>query len=87
MRAGRRLRLMPNRWTPLTQSSSAGQIDAEDFAGAMRTLAGTRPAVDAFFDDVMVNVEEPAVRANRLHLLARLCADFGRIAEFSLIED
>ncbi len=60
--------------------------EAEDFAGAMRALAALRQPVDAFFEAVMVNAPEPAIRANRLRLLASLraatlaVADFGKIA-------
>ncbi|MYZ48597.1 glycine--tRNA ligase subunit beta [Propylenella binzhouense] len=61
-------------------------VEAEDFEGAMKALAELRPAVDAFFDKVTVNAEDPALRANRLRLLNRLrratlaVADFSRIA-------
>jgi glycyl-tRNA synthetase beta chain len=60
--------------------------EAEDFAGAMRSLAALRQPVDAFFEAVMVNAPEPAIRGNRLKLLASLraatlsVADFGKIA-------
>jgi glycyl-tRNA synthetase beta chain len=60
--------------------------EAEDFAGAMRALAALRQPVDAFFEAVMVNAPEPAIRTNRLRLLASLrsatlaVADFGKIA-------
>lgn len=60
--------------------------EAEDFAGAMRALSALRQPVDAFFEAVMVNAPEPAIRANRLRLLASLraatlaVADFGKIA-------
>ena len=60
--------------------------EAEDYAGAMRALAALRQPVDAFFEAVMVNAPEPAIRANRLRLLASLrtatlaVADFGKIA-------
>jgi glycyl-tRNA synthetase beta chain len=59
---------------------------AEDFAGAMAALAALRAPVDAFFEAVMVNAPEPAIRANRLKLLNSLraatmkVADFGKIA-------
>jgi glycyl-tRNA synthetase beta chain len=60
--------------------------NAEDYAGAMRALAALRQPVDAFFEAVMVNAPEPAIRTNRLRLLASLrtatlaVADFGKIA-------
>ncbi len=60
-------------------------LAAEDYAAAMATLARLRPFVDAFFDRVMVNAGEPAVRANRLRLLNMLRDDLGAIADFSVI--
>jgi glycyl-tRNA synthetase beta chain len=56
-----------------------------DYAAALTRLATLRPAVDAFFDGVMVNAEDPALRRNRLALLARLRALFTRIADLSLL--
>jgi glycyl-tRNA synthetase beta chain len=58
----------------------------EDFTGAMAALAGLRRPVDAFFDRVTVNCEEPALRANRLRLLSEIRATLGRVADFSRIE-
>ena len=61
-------------------------VARDDYAGAFAALADLRPAVDAFFGAVMVNADDPAVRVNRLALLAglrattRKLADFGRIA-------
>ncbi len=60
-------------------------VGREDFEAAMTALAELRSAVDAFFDKVTVNAEVPALRENRLKLLAMLrratreVADFGRI--------
>ena len=51
-----------------------------DYAAALERLAQLRPQVDAFFDDVMVNVEDEAVRRNRLALLARLASRLGSVA-------
>ena len=53
------------------------------YEGAMRRLATLRPYVDAFFDGVMVMAENPAVRANRLALLAALERLFGETADLS----
>jgi glycyl-tRNA synthetase beta chain len=61
-------------------------VAAEDFTAAMAALAGLRPAVDAFFDAVIVNAPEPAVRLNRLALLARLRGAANSVADFSKIE-
>jgi glycyl-tRNA synthetase beta chain len=66
--------------------TEAGQaIAMQDFEGAMRALATLRAPVDTFFDAVMVNVEDEAVRANRLALLARIRAATGQVADFSKI--
>jgi len=61
-------------------------IAAEDFAGAMRALAALRAPVDAFFDKVTVNDADPAKRAARLSLLARVRDAVHRVADFSRIE-
>ena len=58
-------------------------LDRRDYAPAMQQLAGLRPAVDAFFEQVMVMAEDPAVRTNRLALLARLRTLFLRVADLS----
>ncbi len=64
---------------------AAACVETEDFEGAMRALAALRGPVDGFFERVTVNAEDPALRANRLRLLAALrrttlgVADFGRI--------
>ncbi len=63
----------------------ADQIEAEDFAGAMTTLAALRGPVDAFFDKVLVNDPDPAVRLNRLRLLSQMRDAAGRVADFSLV--
>ncbi len=62
-------------------------LAVEDFEAAMRALAALRGPVDAFFDHVRVNVEEPALRRNRLLLLAAMCELFREIADFSVVED
>jgi glycyl-tRNA synthetase beta chain len=61
-------------------------VKAEDFSAAMRALAELRPAVDAFFDQVTVNAEEAALRANRLRLLSRLRTATHAVADFSRVE-
>lgn len=53
------------------------------YTAALGRLAQLRPAVDAFFDQVMVMDENPQLRANRLSLLAQLQALFGGVADFS----
>jgi glycyl-tRNA synthetase beta chain len=61
-------------------------VAAEDFEGAMRALSQLRAPVDAFFDAVTVNTEDPALRANRLKLLNALRAATREVADFSRIE-
>ena len=64
---------------PKIQSS----IDALDYGGALHLLAGMRAEVDRFFDDVMVNAEDAALRANRLALLGQLDGLMNRVADIS----
>jgi glycyl-tRNA synthetase beta chain len=58
---------------------------AEDFAAAMGAMAALRAPIDAFFEAVQVNAENPVIRRNRLNLLSRIrqiclgVADLGRI--------
>ncbi|MEX6724116.1 glycine--tRNA ligase subunit beta [Parapedomonas caeni] len=61
-------------------------VEVEDFAGAMKAAASLRAPVDAFFEQVTVNAEEPHVRANRLNLLASLRSAMHQVADFSRIE-
>jgi glycyl-tRNA synthetase beta chain len=60
-------------------------IASEDFAGAMRALSYLRAPVDAFFDKVTVNADDPALRLNRLRLLSALRDAVHRVADFSKI--
>jgi glycyl-tRNA synthetase beta chain len=61
-------------------------LKTEDFSGAMAAMAELRHPVDAFFDHVMVNAEEEALRANRLKLLSSIDEVLHRVADFSRIE-
>jgi len=61
-------------------------VAAEDFAAAMTAMASLRPHVDAFFDKVTVNVEDQALRENRLKLLNEIRAATRAVADFSKIE-
>jgi glycyl-tRNA synthetase beta chain len=54
-----------------------------EYTAALGQLAQLRPAVDGFFDDVMVNAEDPKLRANRLSLLSGLRGLFGGVADLS----
>ncbi|RTL97085.1 MAG: glycine--tRNA ligase subunit beta [Hyphomicrobiales bacterium] len=64
----------------------AGQaIQNEDFSAAMLALSVLREPVDSFFEGVLVNDEDQAVRANRLALLARIRTATDQVADFSKI--
>jgi len=54
-----------------------------DFTNALRILATARPAVDRYFDDVMVMADDPAIRANRLALLRGVAGTMNRVADIS----
>ena len=54
-----------------------------DYAASLQALAALKTPVDAFFESVMVNAEDPALRANRLGLLATLHAAMNRVADLS----
>jgi glycyl-tRNA synthetase beta chain len=65
----------------------APAIDAHcasgDYTSALKALASAKPAVDRFFDEVMVMVDDDALRANRLALLNRVAATMNRVADIS----
>ena len=54
-----------------------------DYSASLQALAALKQPVDAFFDSVMVNADDPALRANRLGLLATLHAAMNRVADLS----
>ncbi len=54
-----------------------------DYSESLQALAALRAPVDTFFDDVMVNADDPALRANRLGLLATLHAAMNQVADLS----
>jgi len=62
-------------------------VDADcgrgDFASALKALATAKPAVDRFFDDVLVMADDPAIRANRLALLRGIATTMNRVADIS----
>ena len=62
------------------------KLEAEDYSGAMAVLSKLRAPLDAFFDQVIVNADDPALRINRLRLLERVTVPMELIADFSLIE-
>jgi len=54
-----------------------------DYTAALKILATAKPAVDRFFDDVMVMADDPEIRANRLALLRSVAATMNRVADLS----
>ena len=61
-------------------------MEAGDYTPALRQLAALRENVDAFFDQVMVMVEDDTLRANRLSLLQNLSNLFLRVADLSRLQ-
>jgi glycyl-tRNA synthetase beta chain len=69
------------------KAEASAAVAKEDFAGAMSAMAKLRPMVDAFFDKVKVNDDDPQVRENRLKLLNEIRAATRAVADFSRIQD
>ena len=61
----------------------AARVASGDYAGALSALASVRAEVDRFFDQVMVNVDDAALRANRLGLLKSLYDQLNAVADIS----
>jgi glycyl-tRNA synthetase beta chain len=69
------------------KAEASAAVAKEDFAAAMSAMARLRPPVDAFFDKVKVNDDDPKVRENRLKLLNEIRAATRAVADFSKIQD
>jgi len=70
----------------VARKEASAAVGKEDFAAAMRGIAKLRPRVDAFFDKVTVNVDDKALRENRLRLLNEIREATRAVADFSKIE-
>ena len=68
------------------ERAAAAAVGKEDFEAAMAAMARLRAPVDAFFDHVTVNTDDPALRENRLRLLNRIRSTTLTVADFSKIE-
>jgi glycyl-tRNA synthetase beta chain len=68
-----------------TKQDTVAAINVENFAGAMRALSELRAPVDAFFDKILVNADDPKIRENRLRLLSEIRAATQTVADFSKI--
>ncbi len=67
------------------QSDTAVALAAGDYTAVLARLSQLQAPVDTFFDSVLVNADDPAVRANRLALLGQLKAQFSAIADIALL--
>jgi glycyl-tRNA synthetase beta chain len=65
------------------QADNSAALRYSDYTAVLARLSQLQAPVDAFFDNVLVNAENPAVRANRLALLGRLKAQFTAIADIA----
>ena len=72
-------------WTDVDTVRRSADVlfEAGDYTSSLKALAALRTPVDKFFDDVMVNADDPKVRANRLGLLATLHGVMNRVADLS----
>jgi glycyl-tRNA synthetase beta chain len=67
------------------RAEAEAAVAREDFEGAISALSRLRAPVDAFFDKVLVNAEEPEVRVNRLNLLNAIRSATLAVADFSKV--
>lgn len=72
-------------WQEILRAREKIAARAEDYPAVLQVMADLRPAVDVFFDDVLVMVEEPTVRENRLGLLGAVAALMEGVADLSKI--
>ena len=68
------------------EREAAESRSRRDYPAILRSVATLKPAVDAFFDGVMVMAEDARVRANRLALMRRVAALFADLADFRKIQ-
>src|SRR5207248_8758317 len=70
--------------------AARGKVDQlvkkDDLVGALREITALKPAVDTFFDKVMVMAEDKELRENRVRLLTEVGSLFNRVADFSKIQ-
>lgn len=66
----------------ISQQADAA-FEAGDYTASLQALAALKAPVDAFFDSVMVNTDDPALKANRLALLNQLHRTMNRVADLS----
>ena len=69
-----------------TRAQAESLFEGEHFEAMMTIMSALREPVDAFFDHVTVNCEDPALRRNRLLMLSQIRSTLDRVADFSKIE-
>ena len=67
------------------EAKAQDMVGTEDFTGLLAAIVELKPAVDSFFDKVLVDDPDPAIKANRLSLLTRVAKLFELVADFSKI--
>jgi glycyl-tRNA synthetase beta chain len=67
------------------QPKADSAFESGDYRSSLQALAALRTPVDAFFDGVMVNSDDPALKANRLALLNQLHQTMNRVADLSML--
>ena len=77
-----------NLHTAFTQARNrvSEYMKSDDFSAALREITGLKPAVDTFFDKVMVMAEDAELRENRIRFLTEIGALFNQVADFSKIQ-
>ena len=83
LKMGRKRLCIPGAWKWPTWFMAT--LKGGNYEAALKDIAGLRPAVDLFFDEVMVMVDNAAVRQNRMGLLSQVAALFRNIADFTLL--
>jgi glycyl-tRNA synthetase beta chain len=68
------------------QGQVSARLAADEFTAALKVITALKPAVDLFFDKVMVMAEDRALRENRVRLLTAIGGLFGKIADFAKIQ-
>jgi glycyl-tRNA synthetase beta chain len=68
------------------EREAQGLRERRNYAATLQAVASLKPAVDRFFDDVLVMAEDPALRENRLALMRRVGALFADVADFRKIQ-
>jgi glycyl-tRNA synthetase beta chain len=68
------------------EAQAAGARRARDYDAVLRAVASLKPAIDRFFDEVMVMADDPAVRGNRLGIMKRVSDLFADVADFRKIQ-